>query len=221
MNLGPLKDRSKHRKSLVKTIGKQGVYAIAFTCMAVVGIVLAVTLGGPSQQAEAGNSTLPVISATPRPTPDKGVSGPGDVVVPQQMLLPVNGTVLKGHSTESLVFNATMNEWSTHNGIDISCSAGDKVVAVLDGTVEKAQADYLMGNVVVINHGDGLKTVYAGLDTIDDSIKTGDTVSAGREIGTAGNTALSEISDGVHLHFEVLKDGRNADPMDYLDDTVK
>ena len=44
---------------------------------------------------------------------------------------------------------------------------------------------------------------------------------SGPEIGTAGNTALNEIADGAHLHFEVLKDGKNVDPMEYLDDAIK
>ena len=223
MNLGPFKDRTRKKGSFIKAVGKQGICAIAFLALAVGGIVLAVSLGGKTgQQAQADPTAKPPqAEVTRRPNDSKDVTAPGLVTVPEKMLLPVKGEMRKEFAQDSLVFSQTMKEWSTHNGVDISCAQGDKVAAVLSGTVERAQADYLLGNVVVIKHSNGLKTVYAGLDAIADDIKAGTKVVAGKEIGTAGNTALNEIADGVHLHFEVLKDGKNVDPMEYLDDAIK
>jgi len=67
--------------------------------------------------------------------------------------------------------------------------------------------------VVVIKHTDSLKSVYKSLGDV--CVKEGDKVKKGEEIGTMG-TSTSEQAEGVHLHFEVLKDGKMVDPNDYL-----
>ena len=69
MKLGPIKDQTKRkRKSLISTVGKQGIYAIAFVCMAVAGIVLAVTVGGEKQEAQLPSGVSPSPIVTPAPT---------------------------------------------------------------------------------------------------------------------------------------------------------
>lgn len=221
MNLGPLKDKSKRKKSLMTTIGKQGVYAIAFVCLAVVGIVLAVTLtAGTPSDLQNKPTTNVTIKPSIKPT-DPGVDGPGTVTKPQEMVAPVDGEVLKEFTVDTLVFNNTLAEWSTHAGVDIACQEDAKIVAALDGTILSAKTDIMLGNVIIIDHGEGLKTVYAGLKDIEDSLKEGSKVTQGTAIGTAGNTAISEIAEGVHLHFEVLKDDKSVDPAEYLDDLTK
>lgn len=98
-----------------------------------------------------------------------------------------------------------------HKGVDWSCSVGTNVYASCGGTVSFAGWQNGFGNTIVINHGDGLKTRYAHLSKI--TVSSGDKVSQGERIGLSGN---SGNSTGPHLHFEVLLDGEQVNPMNYL-----
>lgn len=98
-----------------------------------------------------------------------------------------------------------------HEGIDWSCSIGTSVFASSGGTISYAGWQNGYGNVIIINHGDGLRTKYAHLNSI--SVSSGDKVSQGDVIGKSGNTGRST---GPHLHFEILLDGEPVNPMNYL-----
>ena len=89
------------------------------------------------------------------------------------------------------------------------------MMSIYDGTVTSVENDFLLGNVVTIEHGNGLVSVYASLD---DSVKVsvGDVVKTGQVIGNAGSTASSESADGVHLDFSMLLNGEEVDPNNYL-----
>ena len=92
---------------------------------------------------------------------------------------------------------------STHTGIDIEAPVGTPVVAASDGTVVNIQPNpsKTYGNQVVIDHGDDLYTQSAHLDSA--SVKPGDTVKAGQQIGKVGTTGNTPKSGDSHLHFEV------------------
>ena len=100
-----------------------------------------------------------------------------------------------------------------HNGLDISGSGatGHRIRAAESGRVEYAgyRSDY--GWNVVIDHGGGLKTRYAHCSSL--SITAGQYVEMGEEIGRVGNTG---DSDGAHLHFEVIVNGRRVNPLPYI-----
>lgn len=104
---------------------------------------------------------------------------------------------------------------SQHKGIDIARtnrSVVPPIFAAADGVVESAgynSGGY--GNRIVIRHANGLKTVYAHLSSI--SVKPGQKVSRGQKIGVMGATGNST---GIHLHFEVYKNGALQNPLDYL-----
>ncbi|MGO4889045.1 peptidoglycan DD-metalloendopeptidase family protein [Anaerobacillus sp. MEB173] len=98
-----------------------------------------------------------------------------------------------------------------HKGIDIARPSNHNILAADNGTVSFAGWDGGYGNKVIINHNNGYSTVYAHLSSID--INVGDTVGSGQKIGVMGSTGNST---GVHLHFEVYKDGNLKNPMDYL-----
>jgi len=98
-----------------------------------------------------------------------------------------------------------------HKGVDWSCSVGTSVYASCGGTVSYAGWQNGFGNTIVISHGDGLKTRYAHLSKI--TVSSGEKVSQGERIGLSGNTGNST---GPHLHFEVLLDGEQVNPMNYL-----
>ena len=87
---------------------------------------------------------------------------------------------------------------------------GTPVIATGDGVVSKAQFDKRFGNFVVVNHGNGYKTVYAHLNNL--SVKKGDKVYRGQELGGVGDTGRSTAA---HLHYEVKRYGKTVDPSSY------
>jgi murein DD-endopeptidase MepM/ murein hydrolase activator NlpD len=98
-----------------------------------------------------------------------------------------------------------------HPGLDISANRGEPVVATANGTVTNAQRSGAYGNMVVIDHGFGISTRYAHLDSF--RLKPGDPVRRGEVVGYAGSTGRST---GDHLHYEVLVYGRHLNPLQFL-----
>ncbi|HHY59992.1 MAG TPA: peptidoglycan DD-metalloendopeptidase family protein [Clostridia bacterium] len=98
-----------------------------------------------------------------------------------------------------------------HTGIDIAAPAGAKVIAAESGQVMMAGYYGAYGNTVIINHGSGITTLYAHLSAI--TVKQGDEVLRGDQIGKVGSTGLST---GPHLHFEVRENGEPVNPWSYL-----
>lgn len=124
-----------------------------------------------------------------------------------------NASVVKDYSDQFLQFNQSMARWEAHLSVDIVGIDSD-VMAIRDGTVIDVEYDYLMGNIIKIEHGDGLVSVYASLDNIN--VAVGDFVESGQVIATAGSSAISEEYDGAHLDFSMLLNGEEVDPNDYL-----
>jgi murein DD-endopeptidase MepM/ murein hydrolase activator NlpD len=98
-----------------------------------------------------------------------------------------------------------------HMGIDIVANIGTPVVASANGRVASAghRGDY--GLLIEIDHGHGIRTRYAHLSGT--SVKVGQMVKRGQEIGAVGTTGLSV---GPHLHYEVLVNGRHSNPRRYI-----
>ena len=128
---------------------------------------------------------------------------------------PLSGETVTGFSMDKLLYNETMRDWRTHDGIDIAADAGAAVAAAKAGTVESVTADPIMGTTVVIRHADKWETVYSSLTDMPE-VEAGDEVAAGQVIGYAGETAASESALGTHLHFTVLNDGTPVDPETFL-----
>jgi murein DD-endopeptidase MepM/ murein hydrolase activator NlpD len=128
---------------------------------------------------------------------------------------PVRGDVETPYSVQTLLYDATMADWRTHDGIDIACDLGTPVMAAAGGTVVRAEMDDLAGMVVEIDHANGVHTIYTNLAE-EPPVSQGDVVSMGQIIGSVGGTALGETNAVPHLHFAVTYDGRSADPTEYL-----
>ena len=165
----------------------------------------------PSASPKASETPAPSASAsavaTPAPTPTKSVA--------TVYTWPVKGDIIQVYSPDQQVFSTTMDDWRTHPGIDIAAEAGAQVKAAGNGTVESVEQDYFMGTTVTIDHGNGVKSVYANLTEIP-TVKAGDSVSVGDIIGSVGSTAKAESLSASHLHFEMTNSGAYVDPADYL-----
>lgn len=128
---------------------------------------------------------------------------------------PVEGDIIREYAKENLVYSATLDEWITHNGIDLAAEKTSVVRASADGTVKSIKNDPRYGLTVVIEHTNGFQTIYSNLLTAE-FVEEGEEVKQGDTIATVGNTATFEIADESHLHFEILKNNESLDPELYL-----
>ena len=130
------------------------------------------------------------------------------------MMMPVAEVTI---ATEHGFFhNQTLGYYGHHDGVDFEAEAGQSVVSVLDGTVESIyKADLLCGTEIVVDHGDGLKTVYRYVDEVD-GLQVGDKVSRGQQIASVAEASGGEYKQGAHLHFEVLEKGVSVNPEVHL-----
>jgi murein DD-endopeptidase MepM/ murein hydrolase activator NlpD len=171
--------------------------------------------------------------------------GKNGLKVVNYQIIEQNGVAIKKVSTSEQVLNQPVNEivikgtkvipsrgegrfaWPTvggyisstvgyrwgkmHKGIDIARPSNRTIKAADNGVVKFASWGGAMGNKVIIDHGNGFTTVYAHLASI--GVQVGQTVSTGDTLGIMGATG---DATGVHLHFEVYKNGALQNPLDYL-----
>ena len=135
---------------------------------------------------------------------------------PSVVVSPLQGEVVAAFSVDQLLYNETLDDWRTHDGVDIAATAGDAVLAASAGTVLSVSNDPMMGTTVVIGHSGGYETTYANLQT-GPLVEEGESVSAGQAIGAVGTTAAAESAQGAHLHFAVTREGEAVDPQAFLD----
>lgn len=129
--------------------------------------------------------------------------------------LPIEGEILKEYAKDSLVYSETLKEWTTHLGVDIKAERATVVKAAAEGTVKYIKNDPRYGLTIIIEHSNGFETRYANLLTTE-FVSEGEKVKAGQTIGTVGDSAIYEIVDESHLHFEILKDSENVNPAQYI-----
>ena len=128
---------------------------------------------------------------------------------------PLEGETVAAYAMDCLSYNSTTRDWRVHDGIDIAATAGAEVKAAADGQVYTVFNDDTMGTTVVIRHEDGYVTVYASLAE-EVAVNAGDLVTLGQTIGAVGETALLENALGEHLHFSVLCNDEQMDPVKFL-----
>ena len=129
---------------------------------------------------------------------------------------PVDGEIIWQFAINELIYSKTLDQWTTHTGIDIASPMGTPVRAVASGTVEKVYKDAGLGITVVIAHPNGHKTYYANLAEDDSLVKEGAKVGANEVIGKIGDTASYECGDKPHLHFEYHVNGMPVNPTKYV-----
>ena len=157
-------------------------------------------------------------NANKQTSPSKQANAKAETVETKKELsfsMPVEGEISKDFAKDSLVYSETLKEWVTHMGIDIKAEKTTVVKAAESGTIKSIKNDPRYGLTVVIDHGDGYQTIYANLLT-SEFVVEGENVEKGQSIGTVGNTAVFEVADEPHLHFEILKESIPQDPNAYL-----
>ena len=130
--------------------------------------------------------------------------------------MPVEGEIVKDFAQDNLIYSNTLEEWTTHTGIDIKADKTTVVKSAEAGMVKTIKNDPRYGLTIVIEHENGFQTVYSNLLT-SEFVVEGENVEKEQSLGTVGNTAAFEIADEPHLHFEILKDSVQVDPKLYLE----
>ena len=120
-------------------------------------------------------------------------------------VLPVSGRISSRFAESSSIRSGK------HTGLDIACDSGTAIKVVAKGKVIFAQYNGAYGNLIKVDHGNGVQTWYAHCSKIIS--KVGDNVEAGDIIGKVGSTGNST---GPHLHLEILENGIEQDPENYL-----
>ncbi len=179
----------------------------------------------PDVQVEQKVNDVPVPSAKPS-QPSSSASGSGEASAPAgdsgeaaaapapSFVQPVDGQITQVYSGDELVYNETLQDWRTHNGVDIACAENAPVKSAVAGTVCNIYDDGMWGRIVEVE-ADELTWRYAGLAADSVQVSVGDGVSAGQTLGNVGEV-MAETAGGPHLHLEVLKGGNRVDPEHYF-----
>jgi len=123
---------------------------------------------------------------------------------------PVSGIILSGYGMRP---HPVLGYKRMHEGVDFRARIGTPVYATGDGVVKSARRWRTYGLLLVIDHGHGYETRYAHLSGLADGIRPGVKVERGQIVARSGN---SGVTSGPHLHYEVVKNGRPVDPLNYM-----
>jgi murein DD-endopeptidase MepM/ murein hydrolase activator NlpD len=183
---------------------------------------------GQEEEVRKPKAPAEPVTKTPQPAaadPETEESDSLDLVdsvevmsVPSIFIRPLNGFISKKHSPVTAEYSLAMNDFRTHTGIDIDGEIGANVRAIADGVIKEVREDPLMGTTVIISHANDVNSIYQNLQAaLPQNITAGTEVKVGDVIGGVGQTALIELADIPHLHFEMTNDGAQVDPFDYID----
>lgn len=123
-------------------------------------------------------------------------------------------SVITSFSNDTPVYSQTLDEWACHVGLDFSCKEGDEIKSAANGIVKSITEDGVYGKTVVVSHSDGFSTLYSGLDNINVSVD--ELITEGQIIGNVSASLPFEAHMGTHIHFELIKDGVNVNPLSFV-----
>lgn len=159
----------------------------------------------PEENKEAEDTAAE--TEEPAPAPVETVSAPVYV-------RPVSGAVITPFSGDELLFQPTFGDWRVHTGTDFAAEAGETVMSLTDGTVQKVVEDGLYGTCVTVSHDADLTSTYCGVTDV--RVAEGQAVAAGEAIGTVAETMDAEAALGPHLHVETARAGTPVDVLELL-----
>ena len=147
------------------------------------------------------------------PSALQGSSAPASSSAAPACAQPVTGRVLNACSGDELVYNKTLGDWRTHNGIDYVAAQGETVASPTDGTVVLAGSDGGWGPVVAVKDSTG--RIWRLCGVASPKVKEGDAVTAGQALGKVGSVSC-ECAEDSHIHLEVKQDDKYLDPAKLL-----
>ena len=218
-------EKSKRVKSAkFATFIKKNLYLI----LMIVCVIAIATMVGVTYAVNGRSTDEAVDASVNRPTeePTDSVTDPTDSAEPTVteeivFCLPAEGEVVGVFSNDTLVYNATLNQWSTHEAYDVAAPVGTEVKCVYDGTVKSVTTSVLRGTEVVLEHKDGLTSTYSLLGE-DVTVAVGQSVKKGDAIGKIAESGTFERHKGPHLHYELTDaSGERIDPVQYFESTDK
>ena len=203
----------------------RAVYVTVVTLLVALAVIISVTAVANRSKKPPVDTEAPVTDAVPETNaPDTGVEtqpqGSTDVMdhLPT-FSLPVSGTLIKSHDATTQVFSDTMKDYRVHLGVDIATQLNEPVTASADGTVMQVWEDAMMGVCVAIKHDGDACSIYKNLAaTLPDGVAEGKNVKAGETIGYVGESAMVEIAEEPHLHFEMTVGGLAVDPLEHFEE---
>ena len=228
-----MSNETEFSRKMKRLAGNRAVIVTAVTLLVVVGVVIAATVS--ANRARKPLPEDPAVSGTATPTDTQSAPSGGDVTLPTYnggetqpvgadpdepkapLELPVSGKLFKGHDATIQVYSNTMGDYRVHLGVDIATPPEAPVYAAADGQVEKVWEDSMMGTCVAVTHKDDTVSIYKNLaKELAEGIAAGAAVKQGQQLGIVGDTAVVEMADEPHLHFEVTVKGLSVNPLDYF-----
>ncbi len=224
--------------AFLRFLRKNAAYFVLGLCILAIGLSVTLVLVNRNKSNELSNADPvivtpaddvpaaddePIIQPDPVIKPDPVPENPvptEPVIVEKTYILPVKNATGITEYSEALVFNSTLKRYSAHLAVDFFAPEGTSVFAIADGTVESVETTLIYGTTVVIDHGDGLKSVYNSLAD-GDCVTVGQKIAQGAKIGEISLSNRQEYKEGAHLHFEMTENGNSVDPAKYLTFAVK
>ena len=198
----------------------RAVWVTAITLLVALAVIAAVA--GVANRSKTPKEILPPSVESTTKAPETTAPEPPVSDVSGKLPIfsaPTSGALVKSHDSEKQVFSNTMNDYRVHLGLDIETSLNAPVYAAADGTVAEIWEDPLMGRCVAVQHGGDAVSIYKNLAAdVAEGIEAGSTVEAGQVIAYVGESAMTELADEPHLHFELTVAGLQVDPLEYLDE---
>ena len=203
-----LENATALNKSKAEKRRKNAIISIAISAFAIIVIVVALIINyalgldkNPNDDiTESNNDSSDVMNENALPN----------------FISPLAGRISLDYS-EIVIFSQTMNDYRTHLGVDIGAALGTEILAVADGTVTDVWSDPFMGTCISIEHSENVISIYKNLaPTVKAGIVKGAIVNSGDVIAYVGESAMNEIAEVPHLHYELKIDGENVDPKPYI-----
>ncbi len=224
----------KKTSKALNFLRRNALYIVLALCILAVGLSIALmqtnqgenlgnvddipTITDPNEDEKDNNE--PNDDPNDQPNEDDKPTVEQPVDVPVEFISPVLDPTAITDYSEQMVFNSTLNRYSAHKAIDFFAPEGTEVLAVYDGTVLSVENTLLMGTTIVIDHGDGLKSIYNSLED-GELVTVGQKVKKGDVIGAVSSSNKQEYKSGAHLHFEVIENDKVIDPVKYLNLDLK
>ena len=218
---GKEKVEKKFKFSDNPTVAK-AVYGAIIALLCITAVVIGIIAANNRKKSTAPDPNPPITEQTPGDTTGENEENKneGEKNEKTTYIAPASGKVSKAHSTSIPVYSETLEAWKIHTGIDIMTEDGAPVFAVAEGEVTAVYSDAMLGNTVEITHADGIVSKYSNLNATNLPV-VGTVVECGAKIATVGDSAISEIADETHLHFEMYSNKASVDPLDYISEEAK